>query len=277
MFTLVAILLFIPSQVLWLWVIRELGLRLFHGPSVRRWMGWSGITLYAFLLAANLLWSRAETSEPARLTIQAALLQAPFRWWLLSSMLGFALVAVIYLSARLVRALYWAFERLRKPLGAAQGRLLSPARRNFLAKAAVAVSATPFAACAYGLLYERTEIETTNQPILLRRLPKAFDGFRIAQISDIHIGPFMPSEDIRRCVAMVNQLKPDLIALTGDFVTWEGSPKLAVVEALSGLKAPFGVFGCLGNHEDLGARRGFHHPTLCRARCANVAPPKCRD
>jgi len=113
----------------------------------------------------------------------------------------------------------------------------------------VAISATPFAACAYGLMYERTEIETTRQRITLRRLPKAFDGFRIAQLSDIHIGPFMPAEDIRKYVAMVNQLKPDLVALTGDFVTWEGSPQGAVVEALSGLKAPYGIFGCLGNHE----------------------------
>ena len=48
---------------------------------------------------------------------------------------------------------------------------------------------------------------------------------------------------------MVNQLKPDLVALTGDFVTWEASPAGAVVEALSALKAPFGIFGCLGNHE----------------------------
>ena len=113
----------------------------------------------------------------------------------------------------------------------------------------MAVSATPFAACAYGMLYERTEIETTHQRIKLRRLPKAFDGFRIAQLSDIHIGPFMPADDIRKYVAMVNQLKPDLVALTGDFVTWEASPEGAVVEALSGLKAPFGIFGCLGNHE----------------------------
>ena len=113
----------------------------------------------------------------------------------------------------------------------------------------MAVSATPFAACAYGLLYERTEIETTHQRIMLRRLPKAFDGFRIAQLSDIHVGPFMPADDIRKYVAMVNQLKPDLVALTGDFVTWEASPERAVVEALSGLKAPFGIFGCMGNHE----------------------------
>ena len=136
----------------------------------------------------------------------------------------------------------------------------------------MAVSATPFAACAYGMLYERTEIETTHQRIKLRRLPKAFDGFRIAQLSDIHIGPFMPADDIRKYVAMVNQLKPDLVALTGDFVTWEASPEGAVVEALSGLKAPFGIFGCLGNHERWAGRGRLHHPPLRRARDQDAAP-----
>ena len=191
---------------------------------------------------------------------------------MLASLLGFVAIAAFYLCDRLGRAVFWVYRKLLPPANPGRERLLSPERRHFLARTAVAVSATPFAACAYGLLYERTEIETTHQPIMLRRLPKAFDGFRIAQISDIHIGPFMPADDIRKYVAMVNQLKPDLVALTGDFVTWEASPEGAVVEALSGLKAPFGVFGCLGNHERWAARGGLHHSPLRRARNQNAAP-----
>jgi predicted MPP superfamily phosphohydrolase len=81
-------------------------------------------------------------------------------------------------------------------------------------------------------------------------LPKAFDGFRILQLSDIHISAFMSAEEIRKYVAIANQLKADLVVLTGDFVTWEAAMEGVVVQALSGLKAPFGVFGCLGNHEN---------------------------
>ena len=127
--------------------------------------------------------------------------------------------------------------------------MISPTRRRFLKGVAVAAGATPFVASAYGFLYERLDVETTHQRINLRRLPKAFDGFRLAQLSDIHIGPFMSSAEIRKYVAMVNQLKPDLVALTGDFLTWDRSTEAAVVEALRGLKAPYGIFGCLGNHE----------------------------
>ena len=122
----------------------------------------------------------------------------------------------------------------------------------------MAVSAAPFVASAYGLLYERTAIEVTHQRIKLRRLPKAFDGFRLAQLSDIHIGPFMPADEIRRCVLMVNQLKPDLVALTGDFIAWDASTEGAVVEALGA--------------RTLGRRRGLSHPALRGARRQDSAP-----
>jgi predicted MPP superfamily phosphohydrolase len=243
-----AFLLFVPSQIFWVWQVRAVGRKFIRSLSVRRWVGWCGFGIYLALVALN-LFLPTPTPEPARLTLRAALLQAPFRWWMLASLLGFAAIAGFYLCGFLGRAAYWLYRKILPPSDPGRERLLSPGRRHFLARSAVAISATPFAACAYGLMYERTEIETTRQRITLRRLPKAFDGFRIAQLSDIHIGPFMPAEDIRKYVAMVNQLKPDLVALTGDFVTWEGSPQGAVVEALSGLKAPYGIFGCLGNHE----------------------------
>jgi len=248
LFTALAVVLFIPSQLFWLWQVRALGRKLIRRPPVRRKvLGW-GLAIYLALAAINLLLPKP-ASDPANLTLRAALLEAPFGWWMLASLLGFAAIAVFYVCGFLGRMVYGAYRKLLPASVSAGEGLLSPARRHFLTRTAVAVSATPFAACAYGLFYERTEIETTLQPIRLTRLPKAFDGFRIAQLSDIHIGPFMPEEDIRRCVAMVNALKPDLVALTGDFVTWEGSPEGTVVDALAGLKAPFGVFGCLGNHE----------------------------
>ncbi len=127
--------------------------------------------------------------------------------------------------------------------------LASPGRRQFLERTATAVVAAPFVAGAYGLFYGRLNLQTTTQRIRLARLPKAFDGFRIAQLSDIHVGPFMTEAQIRKYVGITNALKPDLVALTGDFITWDPSTQRAVVGALAGLKAPFGIFGCLGNHE----------------------------
>src|SRR5262249_40568542 len=66
---------------------------------------------------------------------------------------------------------------------------------------------------------------------------------------DLHIGPYMPAEEIRKYAAIANEQKADLVVLTGDFVTFDPMTEGAVVEALSGLRAPFGVYGCLGNHD----------------------------
>jgi len=95
---------------------------------------------------------------------------------------------------------------------------LRPARRRLLEQAAVAVSPVPFVAAAYGLLHERLDIEVTRPRISLARLPKAFEEFRIVQLSDFHISPFMTADEIRRCVTIANELKADLVAVTGDYV-----------------------------------------------------------
>jgi predicted MPP superfamily phosphohydrolase len=182
-------------------------------------------------------------NTPIRLTIGHAVLAAPFAWWIASSLAAFILVSIFWIGAGFWKRL-WTFTRRR-----ASRPEFSPSRRMLLARTAGTLAAAPFLGGAYGLLYGRLNLDTPHQPIRLKRLPKAFDGFRIAQLSDIHVGPFMPEDQIRRFAAIANELKPHAIVLTGDYVTWDSATQAAVVNALSGLKAPFGVFGCLGNHD----------------------------
>jgi predicted MPP superfamily phosphohydrolase len=169
-----------------------------------------------------------------RLTLPDALLAAPFLWWVASSLVGFLLAVPIEI-ARLLSRKAAAPE--------------SPSRRLFLGRTATVVTSMPFVAGAYGLLYGRLNLETTHRRIRLAKLPKSFAGFRIVQLSDIHIGPFMPEEEIRKYVAIANSLRADLAVLTGDYVTFDPTTQQAVVNSLSGLKARFGVYGCLGNHD----------------------------
>ena len=137
----------------------------------------------------------------------------------------------------------------RPNIGARIDDIPSPARRHFLGRTPAVATAAPFVAGAYGLLYGRLNLETTSPVIRLPKLPRAFDGFRICQLSDIHIGPFMPAEEIRKYAAIANAQKAEMIVLTGDFVSFDPDTQQAVVEALSSLRAPFGVYGCLGNHD----------------------------
>jgi hypothetical protein len=251
------LLIFVASQVFWIYQVYRLGARLISNVVWRRWLGAAGLAAYLFLLAYNLGWIPRGPAS-VRLTIRDALLEAPLRWWVVSSLLGFAVAVILWVIHRVFRAALWTYRKvalhpsLPSTLGrgvGSEGETSHLARRQFLERAALAMSAAPFVACAYGLLYERVNLETTYPRIRLRRLPKAFHGFRIAQLSDIHIGPFMSAEEIRKYVAATNRLKPDVVVLTGDFVTWDAATQVAVVKSLAGLKAPFGVFGCLGNHE----------------------------
>lgn len=80
-------------------------------------------------------------------------------------------------------------------------------------------------------------------------LPPAMDGFRLAQLSDLHLEPFTTAEDILQSVEACNSLKPDMVALTGDFVTYTARPAPLLAELMSQLEAPYGVYASLGNHD----------------------------
>lgn len=245
LFDVAIIVILIASQVFWIRRVRELGKRLI--PSKRwRWsLGAAGLIIYFFLLAYN-QFTGGEPFKGTGLTLRAALLEAPFQLWLLGSFLGFLVAILLWAADRVARAVSWSFKKLIIPR---RPEVPSPGRRRFLEQTAIILSAAPFVAGAYGLFYGRLNLETTHKQIKLRRLPRAFDGFRIVQLSDLHISAFMSAEEISKYAAIANQLKGDLVVLTGDFVTWDETAQGAVVEALSALKAPFGVFGCLGNHE----------------------------
>src|ERR1700704_2970793 len=88
-----------------------------------------------------------------------------------------------------------------------------------------------------------------RQDIYLRRLPKALDGLRIVHLSDFHYGPLTDSRHLERAVKAANDLRPDLIALTGDYISHDRSYAAPCAELISRLRARHGVFAVLGNHD----------------------------
>jgi hypothetical protein len=96
---------------------------------------------------------------------------------------------------------------------------------------------------------ERFRFETRHVDIPVANLPPELDGLRITQLSDIHIGSYMPVAQVRRAVGIANDLGGDLTVVTGDFLTVRSDPLEDCIAALSRLRAPLGVWGCNGNHE----------------------------
>lgn len=98
-------------------------------------------------------------------------------------------------------------------------------------------------------LSEPFRLTVEHHKIFLRRLPKAFDGLRVVQLSDIHHSPFTSREQIERAVDTANSLQPDIIALTGDYVSKERAYAAPCAELMGQLRARHGVYAVLGNHD----------------------------
>ena len=101
----------------------------------------------------------------------------------------------------------------------------------------------------WGYYTARSRIRIKNIDFIVKELPEEFDGFSILQISDIHVGPTIKRDFVRRIVDRVNGITPDLIALTGDLADGSVRNLAEDVAPLKELKAPHGKFFVTGNHE----------------------------
>jgi predicted MPP superfamily phosphohydrolase len=125
----------------------------------------------------------------------------------------------------------------------------SPGRRAFLRTSQVALLAAPPIVTGYGVFIQRLNISLREQDLAFPDLPKELDGLRIAQLTDIHLSPFLSESELARAVDMANETRPDLALVTGDLITTAQDPLDNCLRQLARLRAEGGIFGCLGNHE----------------------------
>ncbi len=105
------------------------------------------------------------------------------------------------------------------------------------------------AVVVYSTLIEPNQMRVTRHDVPISGLPKSCDGLTIAQISDIHAGPYIRPGRIAKIVEQVNALHPDIVVLTGDYISKYGSGAASTGNALAGLRAKYGVYAVLGNHD----------------------------
>lgn len=157
--------------------------------------------------------------------------------------------AVGSVGSALVLLAYNLFQRFIPLSSQPVGNEPDPGRRQFLTKGVGMAAAAPFILSGYGTLLERRRFEVDHLDIRLGDLSSDISHLTLVQLTDIHVGPFMSAEELAEYVEAANRLKPDLIALTGDFVTSSESEVDPCVATLAGLKARYGVFACIGNHD----------------------------
>lgn len=170
--------------------------------------------------------------------------------WFVYSTLGFLSFVVTLL---VVRELVWGAFNVFSFVGTALGstpNAVDASRRAFLLHTSnLVVLGAAGALTAYGIYEARRKPGIVSLTIPLRRLPEAFEGFRIVQITDIHAGLTVKRDWIEIVAQQVAELKPDLIAFTGDLADGTVGYLRDHVAPLAELDAPAGKFFVTGNHE----------------------------
>jgi predicted MPP superfamily phosphohydrolase len=125
-----------------------------------------------------------------------------------------------------------------------------PERRQFLARlVGGVVGAGGLGLGTYGLFNVLRPVAVKKVQVAMSTLPAAANGFRIVQLTDVHVGPTIGKEFIEELVTRVNALEPDLVAITGDLVDGSVAELGQLVAPLAKLKAKEGVYFVTGNHE----------------------------
>lgn len=134
-------------------------------------------------------------------------------------------------------------------------------RRQFLRRSVLTLGAAGLGASAYARFGELHWVELVHRPLFLRDLPPELEGARLVQLSDLHVGPKVDSEYLIETFRSVAALKPDILALTGDFVSYQAPQQFKELDRVLD-HLPHGrmaTLACLGNHD---SGFGWSHPEV---------------
>ena len=206
-----------------------------------RWILY-GYVFFTLIIVGNLLFytlilERNTTNEP-RLMYAIG--------FFLSLLIFQLLVSVILLAEdvfRIPQALYSFLKRVPE-----QTQFI-PSRRKIISQIALGLASIPFASLLYGMYRGKYNYKVLSYNLEFEDLPDAFDGFKITQISDIHSGSFDNQTKVQYGVDLVNQQKSDLVLFTGDLVNNRADEIKPWIKIFNKIKAEFGVFSILGNHD----------------------------
>jgi predicted MPP superfamily phosphohydrolase len=219
-------------------------------PGLRRRVATLVLVALAVLLVATLILPRVMGTP-----------ESPWLAW--PGYLWFGLIAYLFLTLLVtepVRLALWRWaRRAPQPDQPATPAPTTPApatpkkavnRRVFIARtAALAAGAASVGLVGYGAATALGPPNVLTVPVRLRRLDPAFDGFRMAVVSDVHLGPLAGRAHTERIVRMINEQEPDLVAIVGDLVDGTVEELGHAAEPLRDLQSREGTFFVTGNHE----------------------------
>jgi hypothetical protein len=187
----------------------------------------------AFIMFRPIPW----VDPPA--AVRIGLLYPPAVW-----SLGSIFCALLLLVTQLAGWLVQAIRKIQGLFGSPKAPApVDPVRRRFLRSGAAGLAAMPFFLSGYGAAHAGREYDIEEIHLPFGR------PLRLVQLTDIHAGIFMTREEMRRYTEKVIDLRPDLFVLTGDYVTNSIVFLSGCLEEMARVRARFGTFATLGNHE----------------------------
>ncbi len=236
------------------------------GAAWQRWLAVLGLYLVSqvYTIDSTFFSSLAGPDIPAWLLL--------LQLWLFTALIIFFLCTVFLDIISLIRLLHARLFPKRDAVVPPPVPETTPlaSRRAFLkggVQSAACLLGMPFfslGASGFGLFKGTAIPKVHPMELFLPQLPADLDGFKIAHLSDIHVGPLTSINWVRQMVADTNAAHPDLICLTGDLVDgrWDyrvarGGSRLEAVQELAGFSAPCGVLACTGNHEYYSDYKGW--------------------
>lgn len=158
-------------------------------------------------------------------------------------------LAFLFLIKDGIQGIHFLLTRYARKKQIKENSLISIERRKVLHTIGATASIIPFIATAQGVLKTIYDIEIKNIEVVLPGLSRQLDGIRILQISDIHTGSYFGTGYLEEAVRLINEQKPDIIAVTGDFVNFDPSELHLFLPTLRKMQSDIGIFASLGNHD----------------------------
>lgn len=237
----------ILSFTLFLLALFALDLYTFQGYKllIRRWMPSQAGLLYfvywaiPFALLALILGTLQWSAHPSKSKLML---------WSSSLLFGLFIAKFIWLSFiildDIIRLIKFGSQQTS---GTQQSGGVS--RSQFIITAGALLAGTIFGTLIFGIANGAHNYTVIQRKLKLKNLPKAFRGFKIVQISDVHAGSFWSREGVQRGIKMILDQKPDALFFTGDLVNNTASEFDDFKDMFADLKAPYGVYSVLGNHD----------------------------
>ncbi len=162
------------------------------------------------------------------------------------------MVSIVFLLGDFGRFIYALIEKI------SNGSMLWVNRLEWVGLVAIFMAVLPVSLFIYGMARGKYHFKVREVQLSFADLPKAFDGYRIVQFSDLHSGNYDRFSAMEKATRMIQEQKADLILFTGDWINAKSEEIIPYKELFAQLSAPDGKFCCLGNH-DYGAHQAWHN------------------